>query len=64
MITLKEDKKNASSDYDAIWMFAIEGKSFEQVDVPKIGMFEAQKCYFVVFFKNGKGSIVLWRGDD
>lgn len=54
--------EKAQLDFDAIWVFAIEGKSFEQLDVS--GIFEAQKCYFVVFFKNGKASITLWRGND
>ena len=55
---------NVKSEFDAIWMYEIMPKSFEQVEMPKVGIFEAQKNYFVVFCKGEKVSIVLWRGSD
>ena len=30
----------------------------------KVGILESQKCYFLLFYKRGKVSIVMWRGKD
>ena len=29
-----------------------------------IGVFESQKCYFVIFYKNEKTAISMWRGQN
>ena len=58
-------KVGAIGEFDAIWQFEILGRKFEQVENPlKIGVLESQKCYFLVFYKGGKASIVLWMGKD
>lgn len=55
----------AELDFDAIWQFEISGKKFEQVEDPlKVGVFDSQKCYFVVFYRQSKVAIALWRGKD
>ena len=33
-------------------------------DPLKVGILESQKCYFLLFYKRGKVSIVMWRGKD
>lgn len=55
-----------SAEFDAIWQFEILSlRKFEHIENPlKVGVFESQKCYFVVFFKDQKASIMMWRGKD
>ena len=56
---------SSSKDFDAIWQFEIIGRKFEQVENPlKVGVLESGKCYFIVFYKQGKTAIALWRGKD
>ncbi len=41
------------------------GKKFDQVENPfEIGKLDASKCYILVFYKEGKTAIVLWRGSN
>ena len=53
------------AEFDAIWMFQIIGQRFKMIENPlQMGCFEAQECYFVVFYSNDKVAIALWRGAD
>ena len=55
----------ARAEFDAIWMFEISGKRFVQILNPlSVGVFESQKCYFVIFYKNEKTAIAMWRGQN
>ena len=48
-----------------MWQFEIQGRKFEQIENPmETGILYSAKCYFLVFYKNGKAAIVLWRGKD
>ena len=52
-------------EFDAIWQFEIQGRKFEEIENPlKLGVLESQKCYFILFYKNGRVAIVMWRGKD
>lgn len=55
--------KSQLGEFDAIWQFEISGRKFEQVENPlKIGVLESVKSYIIVFYKDGKAAITLWRG--
>jgi len=65
--TFQEDQILNSNQklFDAIWEYEIIGRQFEQIKNPlSIGVFESSKCYFIVFIKDGKIAIYLWRGSD
>lgn len=63
---LKLGKDSAAfRDFDAIWQFEIIGRKFEQVEDPlRVGVVDASKCYFIVFYRQGRVAITLWRGKD
>lgn len=61
----EESKDKVREGFDAIWVFEIIGRKYEQIENPlKLGVFDSSKCYYIVFLKDTKVSIVLWRGKD
>ena len=60
-----EEKKENRKEFDVIGVWEIDRRKYTQIDNPlKLGVFDASKCYYVVFRKGNKVSIVLWRGKD
>ena len=65
--TAKVEPKNSTwrEGFDAIWVFEINNRKYEQIENPlNLGVFDSSKCYYIVFRKGNKVSIVLWRGKD
>ena len=64
LVIHREDSQSRKEEvFDAIWVFEIIGRKYEQIENPlKLGVFDSAKCYYVVFRQGNKVSIVLWRG--
>ena len=55
--------QSKKAEFDAIWMYKIEGKSFKQITDPvEIGVFDSHACYFIIFYYFDRAAISLWRG--
>lgn len=50
---------------EAIWFFEMNGRQFDWIQKPyEIGVFDTNKCYYVVFYKANQIAIYLWLGAD
>jgi hypothetical protein len=51
--------------YEAIWVFEMIGRQFEQVKNPlEIGVLDTNKCFYIIFYKSHHLAIYLWMGGD
>ena len=60
-----EEQKSGKKEFDTIGVWEIDRRRYTEITNPlKLGVFDSAKCYYVVFRKGNKVSIVLWRGKD
>ena len=62
-MVLKEKKE--TKEFDQISVFEVNRRKYIQIENPlQLGVFDSSKCYYVIFRKANKVSIVFWRGKD
>ena len=62
---MQGEEKDKKKEFDTISVWEIDRRKYTQIENPlKLGVFDSAKCYYVVFRKANKVSIVLWRGKD
>lgn len=61
----QEESKTDVESYEAIWVFEMIGRQFEQVKNPlEIGVLDTNKCFYIIFYKAHHLAIYLWMGGD
>ena len=58
-----QDKKETKKEFDSIGIYEVQRRKYIQIENPmQLGVFDSSKCYYVVFRKENKVSVVFWRG--